>query len=131
MFLRKRIIFQNKPNIACKLKSNTVCICRHEFWTDFLVRSIQDQISANVWIFRTSSPKGNDRSPEIKQVFLNSSQVSMRFFQLVKGSQHCGPWLDQILTSIKGCNSVANCKNMTLYNPNVDLVKDNVYANFG
>ena len=34
----------------------------------------------------TSSPKGNDRSPDNKQVFLNSSQVSKRFFQLVKGS---------------------------------------------
>ena len=33
----------------------------------------------------TSSPEGNGRSPEIKQVFLNSSQVSIRFFQLVNG----------------------------------------------
>ena len=41
----------------------------------------------------TSSPKGNDRSPENKQVFLNSSLVSKRFFQLVKGSQLCSPWL--------------------------------------
>ena len=58
--------------------------------------------------FKTSSPKGNDRSPENKQVFLNSSQVSKIFFQLVKGSQLCSPWLDQILTSNKGRNSVAN-----------------------
>ena len=35
---------------------------------------------------KTSSPKGNDRSPDNKQVFLNSSQVSKIFFQLVKGS---------------------------------------------
>ena len=41
----------------------------------------------------TSSPKGNDCSPENKQVFLNSSLVSKRFFQLVKGSQLCSPWL--------------------------------------
>ena len=35
---------------------------------------------------------------------------------------------DQILNSIKGRNSVANLKiQMTLYNPNVDLVKDNMY----
>ena len=40
--------------------------------------------------------------------FLNSSQVSKRFFQLVKGSQLCSPWLDKILRSIKGRNSVAN-----------------------
>ena len=42
---------------------------------------------------KTSSPKGKDRSPENKQVFLNSSLVSKRFFQLVKGSQLCSPWL--------------------------------------
>ena len=42
---------------------------------------------------QTSSPKGNDRSPENKQRFLNSSLVSKRFFQLVKGSQLCSPWL--------------------------------------
>ena len=41
----------------------------------------------------TSSPKGNNRSPENKQVFLNSSLVSKRLFQLVKGSQLCSPWL--------------------------------------
>ena len=35
---------------------------------------------------KTSSPKGNDRSPVSKQVFLNSSKVGKRFFQLVKGS---------------------------------------------
>ena len=33
--------------------------------------------------------------------------------------------------SIKGCNSVAKLKKMTLYNPIVDLVNDNVYTNFG
>ena len=62
-----------------------------------LVRS--NQISNSVetlWLSSlpaTSSPKGNDRSPENKQVFLNGSQVSKRLFQLVKGSQLCSPWL--------------------------------------
>ena len=79
---------------------------------------------------KTNSPKGNDRSPENKQVFLNSSQVKY-FFQLVKGSQLCSPWLDKILTSIKGRNSVANLQKMTLYYPNLDLVKDKVYTKFG
>ena len=38
---------------------------------------------------------------------------------------------NQILTSIKGRNSVANLqKEMTLYNPNLDLVKANVYTKF-
>ena len=38
---------------------------------------------------------------------------------------------NEILTSIKGHNSVANLQNMKLYNPNLDLVNANVYTNFG
>ena len=34
------------------------------------------------------------------------------------------------MTSIKGRNSVANLRKM-IYNPNVDLVIDNVYTKFG
>ena len=33
--------------------------------------------------------------------------------------------------SIKGSNSAANLRKMTIYNPNVDLVNDNVYTKFG
>ena len=73
---------------------------------------------------KTSSPKGNNPSTENKQVFSNSSQV--RFFQLVKGSQLCSPWLDKILTSTRVVTLLQICKKMTLYNPNVDLFKDNV-----
>ena len=36
----------------------------------------------------------------------------------------------QILKSIKGRNSVSNKRKMTLYNPNVDLVNDNVHTKF-
>ena len=35
---------------------------------------------------------------------------------------------NQSLASIKGHNSVANLRKMTFYNPNVDLVNDNVYT---
>ena len=40
---------------------------------------------------------------------------------------------NQILTSIKGRNSVANLRKTKIYNTNlqVDLVTDNVYTNFG
>ena len=38
---------------------------------------------------------------------------------------------NQILTSIKGGNSVANLRKTKIYNTNVDLVNDNVYAKFG
>ena len=33
--------------------------------------------------------------------------------------------------SIKGRNSVANLRKMTIYSPNIDLVIDNVYTKFG
>ena len=38
---------------------------------------------------------------------------------------------NQILTSIKGHNSVANLRKTKIYNTNVDLVNDNVYTKFG
>ena len=37
----------------------------------------------------------------------------------------------QILTSIKGRNSVANLRKTTIYNTKVDLVNDIVYTKFG
>ena len=38
---------------------------------------------------------------------------------------------NDILTSIKGRNSVANLRNLTLYNPNLDIISVNVYTKFG
>ena len=38
---------------------------------------------------------------------------------------------NQILTSIKGRNSVANLRKTKIYNTNVELVNDNVYTKFG
>ena len=38
---------------------------------------------------------------------------------------------NQILTSIKGRNSVANLRKTKIYNTNVDLVNDNVYTKIG
>ena len=38
---------------------------------------------------------------------------------------------NQILTSIKGRNSVANLRKTKIYNNNVDLVNDNVFTKFG
>ena len=37
---------------------------------------------------------------------------------------------NQILTSNKGRNSVANLRKTMIYNTNVDLVNDNVYTKF-
>ena len=38
---------------------------------------------------------------------------------------------NQILTAIKGRNSVANLRKTKIYNINVDLVNDNVFTKFG
>ena len=38
---------------------------------------------------------------------------------------------NEILTSIKGYNSVANVQKIVLYNPNLDVINVNVYTNFG
>ena len=38
---------------------------------------------------------------------------------------------NQILTSIKGRNSVANLQKTMIYNRKVDFVNDNVYTKFG
>ena len=38
---------------------------------------------------------------------------------------------NEILTSIKGRNSVANQRNLTIYNPNLDTINVNVYTKFG
>ena len=65
-------------------------------------------------VVRTSSPKGNDRSPENKQVFSNSSLVNKRFFQLVKGNQLCSQWLtkfwiqSRVVTLLQICQKKKN-----------------------
>ena len=38
---------------------------------------------------------------------------------------------NEILTLIKGRNSVSNLQNLTLYNPNLDTINVNVYTKFG
>ena len=38
---------------------------------------------------------------------------------------------NEILKSIKGLNSVAILRNLTLYNPNLDTINVNVYTKFG
>ena len=38
---------------------------------------------------------------------------------------------NEILRSIKGRNSVAKLRNLTLYNPNLNLINVNVYTKFG
>ena len=51
--------------------------------------------------------------------------VSIRLFFLKILSKN------QILTSIKARNSVANLRKTTIYDTNIDLVNDNVHTKFG
>ena len=60
--------------------------------------------------YKTSSPKGNERSPENKQVYLNSFLVSKRFFLLVKGSQLCSPWLTKFRIQSRVVTLLQICK---------------------
>ena len=82
--------------------------------TDVLSLKMINKRYRNLSDVKTSSPKGNDRSPENKQVFLNSSLVSKRFFSIGQGQPTLQSMVDQILNSIKGCYSVANLQKMTL-----------------
>ena len=38
---------------------------------------------------------------------------------------------NEVLTLIKGCNSVTNLRNLTFYNPNLDIINANVHTKFG
>ena len=38
---------------------------------------------------------------------------------------------NEILTSIKGCNSVTNLQNLTFYNPHLDIINVYVYTKSG
>ena len=53
-----------------------------------------------------------------------SIQILVLFCQLVIKK-------NQILTSIKGRNFVANLRKTKIYNTNADLVNDNVFIKFG
>ena len=38
---------------------------------------------------------------------------------------------NEVLTSIKGCNSVTNLRNLTFYNPKLDIINVNVRTKLG
>ena len=108
---------------------------------------------------RTSSPKGNDRSPEshkviIKTQFWHQSRA-VTLLQICEKQQFTIPTRilsmmmciqnlvsfcqfvlkilskNRILTSSKGSNSVTNLRKTKIYSTNIDLVNDNVYTKFG
>ena len=66
----------------------------------------------------TSSPKGNDCSPVCLQSLVSFCQFVLKILSK-----------NQILISIKGCNSVGKLRKTMIYNTNVGLVNDNVYTN--
>ena len=66
-------------------------------------------------------------NPNVDLFNINVYRKFIKFcpFILKKNSKN------QILTSIKGPNSVAILRKTMIYNPNLDLVNDNVYTKFG
>ena len=82
-----------------------ICVSKTKALISFAVTA--KLICVFVFAYATSSPKGNDRSPESKQVFSNSSLVS-KYFSIGQGQPTLQSMADQILNSIKGRNSVAN-----------------------
>ena len=62
-------------------------------------------------------------------VDLTNGNLMMCIQNLVKICQFILKILSK--NKIKGYNSVANLRKMTLYNPNVDLVNENVQTKFG
>ena len=53
----------------------------------------------------------------------NLVSIGLFFFKILSKNQ--------ILTSIKAHNSVANLRKTMIYDTNIDLVNDNVYTEFG
>ena len=94
-------------------------------------------------LYKTRTVRGSDYSPaielseqkdklvtatgDIEKYSKTSQQSLIKFCQLVLKILSG----NEILTSIKGRNSVANLRNLTLYNPNLDIINVNVYTKFG
>ena len=72
-----------------KFRGNRPASCHQIFISLYLKAFIKNLVQIGTVVSEISSPKGNDRSPENKQVFLNSSQVSKRYFSIKQGSQLC------------------------------------------
>ena len=65
---------------------------------------------------------------DIENILKKTSQQSLVKFCLLVLKILSG---NKILTSIKGGNSFANLQNLTIYNPNLDIINVNVYTKFG
>ena len=90
----------------------------------------------------TRTVRGSDYSPAIelsekKDILVTATGDTEKYSE----KQANKVWLNsvywfslrgnEILTSIKGCNSVTNLQNLTLYNPNLDIIDVNVHTKFG
>ena len=92
-------------------------------------------------IIETRTVRGSDYSPakelsEQKDKLVTATADTEKYFEKISLVKFCLLVLkilsgNEILTSIKGRNSVANLQNLTLYNPNLDIIKVNVYTKFG
>ena len=87
----------------------------------------------------TRTVRGSDYSPAIElseQKLVTATGDTEKYFEKQSLVKFCLLVLkimsgNKILTSIKGRNSVANLRNLTLYNANLDIINVNVYTKFG
>ena len=89
-------------------------------------------------LFTTTAGRRTDdgRTPDHEYLSsFGSGELNQRTNGPVNAHLISGPTVStkkkQILTSIKGRNSVANLRNTIIYNTNIDLVNDDVYTKFG
>ena len=99
-------------------------------------------LSVTLFSLKTRTVRGSDYSPAIelseqkgklvteletlKNILKNKLSLvkfCLLFLKILSGNE--------ILTSIKGRNSVANVRHLTLYNPNINIINVNVHTKFG
>ena len=92
----------SKPKNHFSLNSYTGDCQMHLFYDFIGTKNEISNFEASLWwVFQTSSPKGNDRSPESQQVFKNSSEVSKIFFSIGQGQLTPQSKVGPVLTSIE------------------------------
>ena len=111
-------------------------------YNHFYIKAYQNQnFMVTEYTNLTRTVRGSDYSPAIelseqKDKLVTATGDTEKYFEKQSLVKFCLLVLkilsgNEILTSIKGRNSVANLRNLTLYIPNLDIINVNVYTKFG
>ena len=86
---------------------------------------------------QTRTVRGSDYSPAVELSEQKEKKLILSIVMCIQNLVKFCPLVlkilsgNKVLTLIKGCNSVTNLQNLTLYNPNLDLLNCNVHKKFG